>query len=98
MDSFIWVPPWVQVRVFGLSGQVLHILITVMCDFANGFSHGYMPEPIELPLGTRHYRRIGRAYTYPNIDVRSTAADPIKKGIVLSGSSMMLSPDPWGNP
>ena len=50
--SFIWVPPWVQVRVFGPFGQVLHILITVMCDFASGFAHGYMPEPIELPLGT----------------------------------------------
>ena len=50
--SFIWVPPWVQVRVFGLSGQVLQIFITGMCDFAYGFPHGYMPEPIELPLGT----------------------------------------------
>ena len=50
--SFIWVPPWVQVRVFGLSGQVLHIFITVMCDFAYGFPHGYTPDIIELPLGT----------------------------------------------
>ena len=48
----MWVPPWVQVRVFGQSGQVLRIFITVMCDFTYGFPHGYMPEPIELPLGT----------------------------------------------
>ena len=44
--------PSVRGRVFGLSGQVLHIFITVMCDFAYGFPHGYMPYLIELPLGT----------------------------------------------
>ena len=47
--SFIWIPPWVQVRVFGLSGQVIHMFIALTCDFTYGFPHGYGPEPIELP-------------------------------------------------
>ena len=50
--GFLYMGFWAQVCVFGSSGQVLHTFITVMCDFAYGFPHGYMPEPIELPLGT----------------------------------------------
>ena len=46
---YIWVPPWARVRVFGLSGQVLHIRIALMCDFAYGFPHGHGPGPTELP-------------------------------------------------
>ena len=58
--SFIWVPPWVQVLVFRPSGWVLHVFITLMCDFAYGFPHGYMPEPIELPLGTIDRQKEGK--------------------------------------
>ena len=43
---------WARVRVFGLSGEVFHIFIALMCDFAYGFPHGYGPYTIELPLGT----------------------------------------------
>ena len=32
--SFIWVSPWVRVRVFGLPGQVFHMFIAPMCEFA----------------------------------------------------------------
>ena len=39
-------------RILGLSGQVLHIFIALMCDFAYGFPHGHGPGPTELPLGT----------------------------------------------
>ena len=70
--SFIWVPPWVRVRIFGLSGQVLHIFITVMCDFAYGFPHGYMPEPIELPLGTIDIDDIRCTSWAPGIVARAT--------------------------
>ena len=41
VDSFIWVSPWLRVRVFGPPGQVFHVSMALMWHFAYGFLSGY---------------------------------------------------------